>query len=297
MTDDVLDQIRGLSEEVIRKAVPAEAEVFEPVWSGCEQWVRRACAVARQEWSFGAYETGLRDALAATGAAETVDLQTPRVIGVIAAVWLHLATLDDPGAADTKQLTGLYGGKLRVHDETVQELIGDLMGIEAQRMRERLVKAEHVARGADWPTFEAITVAGTEPVAEADLEGLRERARSRHQVLIDRTEEKVFVVSDVVDLGPTLTRCLEYLILRRNRICRYDELFETHSAPVRAGREEASSQDKVESAVRQWVSRIRKATGWRPGYPIKNFERTGYRWVGTQSFCVLRQAEREENEG
>ena len=205
---------------------------------------------------------------------------------MIAACMFHLGTLAAPEEADVSKLVDSYADKLTIPKGEVREQLSRLLRAEAEAMRGGLAGAV-VKRGAPHGgVFVAESERGVEPVAEEELGEFRVQARARYRVFIDRSVERLFVDGAEVELDATPMRCLEHLLLQRNKACSFGELWRVCSE-----RSADPAATTSRGAVRQWVSQILKATGWERRALIRSIRRLGYQWVGKLTFCVLRREE------
>jgi hypothetical protein len=295
---DWLEDVRSSARDMIEGYVPDEFPVFDRVWPALQAELLRWRGRPPSERAVRHYQKRSRSLLGAGVRTRGAELVTPVLVGILVAALLDV--LASEGKMREEDIVSLISRHTRSfgppHPTTatmarIQQAVAKL--IRTEMPEPEGIAALPGAESSSAEEFEAITNEGQQLIAAQDLDATRDAAKTRCYILLDRTEERVYIDGRERKLEPRPRLCLEHLLVRRGRACSYREL---HSDYGRQDPTRSQSDREKRRVVNQWVSKIMQAAGidvrkakkaGKP-VPIENVLDSGYRWASTKSFCVLR---------
>jgi hypothetical protein len=218
------DAVRGVVEELC----PGEVEYFDVLWHVHENWVKEQSTRSPSEWRFEAVERELASTLAAGGAAETMDLLSPRVLVATHAAFLDVAfKAPDASSEAVREAVERYAGVFRVPSAFHASL---------ERIVHLLAQADLSKLGIVVPrdvTHDHLTILRWDT---GELTGYRDELwdeveRTRHEqealdVFLDDLDNVFLVGATRRSLPPLPRRLLVHLLQRVGDYWTYAALFE-----------------------------------------------------------------------
>ncbi len=282
---ELMEWLRERASQVIAQCYPEELPLFERFWPALSDEILRWKGKPPGGRALGRYRRRARSLLGPDIRLRGPRVMIPTVVGILVASVLELVSKECRDWDEIQRVVNrqaLQFGLGETDPARGQEVATAIARLVYAQMQElEGVRAEPLAGVSG--AFVLITPTGRKPVAERELQKAREQSRRRCRVFADLTQQKLYVDGRIVEIQRTPLQCLTWLMTHEGRICTYDELWKRCSRAADAPGASASR-----TAVRQWVSKILQACGWKRGYPIKNHKYIGYSWIADWDYAVLR---------